>query len=61
MIYNLMLCDHKKAKMKLMSWATKDRTGHRQGFKMKLACELCGRIIHDKVNTKLVVIGSKSV
>jgi hypothetical protein len=39
----LMLCAHKRTKMKLIAWATNSRYGHEQGFRMGRCCCLCGR------------------
>lgn len=55
---HLMLCDHKRTKMKLISWATDSRIGHQQGFKMSMCCARCGRIVR---GTNPVSIGRKSV
>lgn len=39
----LMLCEHKKTKMKLVVRATRDRiNGHLQGFSRELCCVTCG-------------------
>jgi len=46
----MMFCDHKKTKMKLVSWAIKVKNEHEQGFKMKLCCARCGCVIPETKN-----------
>ena len=38
----LMLCTHKKTKMRLVSWATVCKGQHEQGFVYKKCCVVCG-------------------
>lgn len=41
----LMLCGHKKTKLKLIAWAIDSRYGHEQGFRIGNCCCLCGKEI----------------
>ena len=45
---NYMLCEHKKSKKKLVSWAIDSRYGHEQGFKIAECCIKCGKVIDKK-------------
>jgi hypothetical protein len=35
-------CDHKKAKVKLVAWATDCKGEHEQGFRRAKCCAKCG-------------------
>ena len=42
---HLMLCDHKKTKVKMIVRATDSRHGHRQWIEFKPCCITCGKEI----------------
>ena len=44
----LMLCNHKQTKVKMIAWATTDRHGHLQGFKRVRCCVKCGCEVKEK-------------
>lgn len=44
----LMLCEHKRTKIKLISWATDSRDGHKQGFRNAMCCATCGKLVVKK-------------
>jgi len=41
----LMLCEHRRTKMKLVAWAIDSRYGHEQGFMMRKCCAKCGKVV----------------
>ena len=45
-------CDHKKTKLKMVAWATEDRSGHKQGFSMRTCCVRCGAVVPSGPNKK---------
>lgn len=45
---HLMLCEHKKTKVKLIAWARTSRYGHEQGFRSARCCCTCGKEVGEK-------------
>lgn len=57
---NLMLCDHKKTKKKLVAWATDCKGKHEQGFKMKECCCRCGKQVGQPIAKGKLRFGAAS-